>query len=330
MTPRARRYGERVRAMVYERYGGPEVLTLREVPTPIPSRGEVLVEVVATSVNLSDWEGLRGSPGYSRFGGLIRPTRHTLGSDIAGRIVAIGEGVSRFVVGDEVFGDNLTRKGGFAEYAVAPESALTHKPKELSFAEASTIPQAGAIASQAVALAVPGSRMLINGAGGGSGSFMVQLASAKGVHVTAVDNAGKQDFLRVLGADATLDYRRDDFTRTGPYDLIVDLVASRSIFAFRRALAKGGRCVVVGGTGRAVLRMVTVGWLLGVLTRAHLGLLIVRQGPPGFASVARSCASGDLGIHIDRVFSLSEVPAALAWHGEGRACGKVVVAVREG
>ena len=330
MTPRARRYGERVRAMVYERYGGPEVLTLREVPTPIPSRGEVLVEVVATSVNLSDWEGLRGSPGYSRFGGLIRPARHTLGSDIAGRIVAIGEGVSRFVVGDEVFGDNLTRKGGFAEYAVAPESALTHKPKELSFAEASTIPQAGAIASQAVALAVPGSRMLINGAGGGSGSFMVQLASAKGVHVTAVDNAGKQDFLRVLGADATLDYRRDDFTRTGPYDLIVDLVASRSIFAFRRALAKGGRCVVVGGTGRAVLRMVTVGWLLGVLTRAHLGLLIVRQGPAGFASAARSCASGDLGIHIDRVFSLSEVPAALAWHGEGRARGKVVVAVREG
>jgi NADPH:quinone reductase-like Zn-dependent oxidoreductase len=316
--------------MVYERYGGPEVLTLREVPTPIPSRGEVLVEVVATSVNLSDWEGLRGSPGYSRFGGLIRPARHTLGSDIAGRIVAIGEGVSRFVVGDEVFGDNLTRKGGFAEYAVAPESALTHKPKELSFAEASTIPQAGAIASQAVALAVPGSRMLINGAGGGSGSFMVQLASAKGVHVTAVDNAGKQDFLRVLGADATLDYRRDDFTRTGPYDLIVDLVASRSIFAFRRALAKGGRCVVVGGTGRAVLRMVTVGWLLGVLTRAHLGLLIVRQGPAGFASAARSCASGDLGIHIDRVFSLSEVPAALAWHGEGRARGKVVVAVREG
>jgi NADPH:quinone reductase-like Zn-dependent oxidoreductase len=319
-----------VRAVVYERYGGPEALTLREVPTPIPSRGEVIVEVVATSVNLSDWEGLRGRPGYARIGGLIRPAHQTLGSDIAGRIVAVGDGVSRFVVGDEVFGDNLARKGGFAEYAVAPESVLTHKPKELSFAEASTIPQAGAIASQAVALATPGSRMLINGAGGGSGSFMVQLASAKGVHVTAVDNAGKQDFLRVLGADATLDYRRDDFTRTGPYDLIVDLVASRSIFAFRRALAKGGRCVVIGGTSRAVLRMVTVGRLLGVLTRAHLGLLIVRQGPAGFASVARSCASGDLDIHIDRVFSLSEVPAALAWHGEGRARGKVVVAVREG
>ena len=319
-----------MRAVVYERYGGPEALTLREVPTPIPSRGEVLVEVVATSVNLSDWEGLRGRPGYARIGGLIRPARQTLGSDIAGRIVAVGEGVSRFVVGDEVFGDNLARKGGFAEYAVAPESALAHKPKELSFAEASTIPQAGAIASQVVALATPGSRMLINGAGGGSGSFMVQLASAKGVHVTAVDNAGKQDFLRVLGADATLDYRRDDFTRTGPYDLIVDLVASRSIFAYRRALAKGGRCVVIGGTSRAVLRIVTVGRLLGVLTRAHLGLLIVRQGPAGFASVARSCASGDLGIHIDRVFSLSEVPAALAWHGEGRARGKVVIAVREG
>lgn len=315
--------------MVYERYGGPEVLELRDVPRPTPARGEVLIEVVATSINLSDWEGLRGSPGYARIGGMTRPARKILGSDVAGRVVAVGDGVSRFAVGDEVFGDNLAHMGGFAEYVVAPESALALKPPELSFAEASTIPQAGAIASQAAALAAPGSRMLINGAGGGSGSFMVQLAKAKGVHVTAVDNAGKLDFLRVLGAEEVIDYRRDDFTRAGRYDLIVDLVAYRSVFAYRRALATGGRCVVVGGTSRTVLRMVTIGPLLGMLTGAHLGLLIVRQGPVGFASVAELCTRGEVGIHIDRVFRLEDVPAALAWHGEGRGMGKVVVAVRE-
>lgn len=315
--------------MVYERYGGPDVLELRDVPTPAPGRGEVLIEVVATSINLSDWEGLRGSPGYARIGGLFRPARPILGSDVAGRVVGVGEGVSQFAVGDEVFGDNLARQGGFAEFVVAPESAIARKPPELTFAEASAVPQAGAIASQAVALAAPGSRMLINGAGGGSGSFMVQLAKAKGVHVTAVDNAGKLDFLEALGADAVMDYRREDFTRTGSYDLIVDLVARRSVFAYRRALAKGGRCVVVGGTSRTVLRMVTIGPLLGVLTGAHLGLLIVRQGPAGFASVAALCASGRLDIHIDRVFGLEEVPAALTWHGEGKAMGKVVVALKD-
>nr|BFF08727.1 hypothetical protein GCM10025699_00300 [Microbacterium flavescens]BFF12500.1 hypothetical protein GCM10025699_38030 [Microbacterium flavescens] len=198
----------------------------------------------------------------------------------------------------------------------------------MSFAEASTVPQAGAIAAQAAALAARGSRMLINGAGGGSGSFMVQLAKTEGVHVTAVDNAGKLSFLRALGADEVLDYRQVDFTRTGPYDLIVDLVAHRSVFAYRRALAEGGRCVVVGGTSRTVLRMVTIGALLGRFTRRHLGLLIVHEGPAGFARVAELAAAGAIDIHIDRAFPLERVPEALAWHGEGHAMGKVVVAVR--
>jgi NADPH:quinone reductase-like Zn-dependent oxidoreductase len=313
--------------MVYERYGGPERLELREVAVPVPARGEVLIEVVATSINLSDWEGLRGSPGYARIGGLLRPRRTVLGSDVAGRVVAVGDAVSRFAVGDEVFGDNLAKMGGFAEFVAAPESALERKPPELSFAEASTIPQAGAIAAQAAALAAPGSRMLINGAGGGSGSFMVQLAKAAGVHVTAVDNAAKLAFLRTLGADELIDYRRVDFTRTGPYDLVVDLVAHRSVFAYRRALAPGGRCVVIGGTSRTVLRMVTIGALLGKLTRRRLGLLIVREGPAGFARVAELASSGGIDVHIDRVFPLEQVPEALAWHGEGRAMGKVVVTV---
>ena len=147
----------------------------------------------------------------------------------------VGEGVTRFRPGDEVYGDNLALKGGFAEYAVAPESALAHKPPQLTFAEASTVPQAGAIAVQGTDRAAAGSRVLINGAGGGSGSFAIQLAKLRGAHVTGVDNAGKLDFMRSVGADDVIDYGRDDFTRPDePYDLILDLVASRSVFAYRR------------------------------------------------------------------------------------------------
>jgi NADPH:quinone reductase-like Zn-dependent oxidoreductase len=321
---------EGLRAVVYERYGSPDVLELRVIPRPEPGPGEVLVEVVATSVNLSDWEGLHGSPGYARLNGLRRPRRTILGSDVAGRVAALGDGATRFAVGDAVFGDTMPRYGGFAQFVCVPESALAPKPAQLSFAEASALPQAAAIAVHAIALAQPGARMLLNGAGGGSGSLAIQLAVAKGVHVTAVDNAGKLDFLRRLGAEEVIDYRRDDFTRHGPFDLIVDLVAGRSVFAYRRALARGGRCVMVGGTVRTILRMLTVGALLGVLTGRRLGVLVVRQGPAAFVPVADQCARGEIEVHIDRVFRLDGVPQALAWHGEGKALGKVVVAVGEG
>lgn len=318
-----------MRAWVYERYGGVEELKLRDVPTPVPARGEVLVEVVATSVNLSDWEALRGSPGYARLDGLRAPRTQVLGSDVAGRVVTVGDGVTRFRPGDEVFGDNLPRRGGFAEHVVMPEKAVAHKPPALTFAQASTIPQAGAIALQALASAAPGSRVLVNGAGGGSGSLMVQLAVARGLHVTAVDNAGKLAFLERLGAHEVIDYRRTDFTRTGPYDLVVDLVAHRSVLAYRRALARRGRCLMVGGTLRTLLRMLTVGPVLGALTGARLGVLFVRQGPRHFTPLADLCAAGDVQIHVDRTFPLSDVPAALTLHGEGRALGKVVVTVRD-
>lgn len=317
-----------MKAVVYERYGGPEVLELREVPVPTPAVDEVLIEVIATSINLSDWENLHGSPAYARIGGLRRPRRPILGTDVAGRVVTVGDGVTRFVVGDAVFGDNIGRGGGFAEYVAMRESALASKPVGVSFAEASALPQAGAIAWQAVALAVPGSRMLLNGAGGGAGALAIQLAVAKGVRVTAVDNAGKSAFLRELGAEKVIDYRTDDFTRQGPFDVIVDLVAHRSVFAYRRALAWGGRCVIVGGTARTLFRMLTLGPLLGLLTGARLGVLFVREGPAHFAPVAEQCASGALAVRIDREFALEDVPEALAWHGEGRALGKVVVRVR--
>jgi len=315
-----------VKAVVYDRYGAPDLLRVEDVPVPTPAAGQVRVEVAATSVNLSDWEGLRGSPAYARLGGLRSPGRRTLGSDIAGVVDAVGPGVTRFRAGDEVYGDNLALMGGFAEYALAPESVLAHKPAQLSFAEASTIPQAGAIAWQGTARATAGSRVLINGAGGGSGSFAIQLAKRLGAHVTGVDNAAKQDFMRSVGADHVIDYYRDDFTKSSrPFDLVLDLVAGRSVFAYRRALAPGGTYRCVGGTVRALLRVLTVGWAVGRLTGRSVGVLVVQEGPAHFEPVTDLCVTGEVRIHIDRTFPLEEVPDALARVGEGRALGKVVV-----
>ena len=316
-----------VKAAVYDRYGPPDVLRVMDVPVPEPTGDLVLVDVAATSVNLSDWESLTGKPLYARIGGLRRPKRPVLGSDIAGRVAAVGPDVTRFRPGDAVYGDNLGLMGGFAEYALAPERVLAIKPEALSFAEASTIPQAGPIALQGTSSAKPGDRVLINGAGGGSGSFAIQLAKRAGAHVTGVDNAGKLEHMRSLGADAVVDYRVEDFTRIEPkFDLILDLVAHRSVFAYRRALEPGGRYLWVGGTVRSMLRVGTIGVLLGRLTKRKLGILGVRPGPERFTPLADQCVAGDVEIHIDRTFSLEEVAAALGYVGDGRALGKVVIA----
>ena len=170
--------------------------------------------------------------------------------------------------------------------------------------------------------------MLINGAGGGSGSFAVQLAKRLGAHVTGVDNAAKLKFMRALGADDVIDYREEDFTQSElPYDLILDLVASRSVFAYRRALARGGRYRCVGGPVRALLRVMTVGWIAGRLTNRRMGILAVREGPAHFEALADLCIAGNVAIHIDRTYGLDEVPDALAYVGQGHALGKVVVMI---
>ena len=317
-----------MKAVVHDRYGGPDVLRVEDVPVPSPSAGQVRVRVRATSLNLSDWESLTGSPAYVRFGGLRRPSRRILGSDIAGVVHEVGQGVTRFRVGDEVYGDNLALMGGFAEYAVAAESSLAPKPAGLTFVEASTIPQAGAIAMKGMTRAGPGRRVLVNGAGGGSGAFAIQLAKRLGAHVTGVDNAAKLDFMRSVGADEVVDYRVEDFTRITPrFDLVLDLVAHRSVFAYRRALARGGTYRCVGGTVRSLLRVLTAGWAVGRLTGRSLGVLVVQGGPSQFEPLADLCVTGEVRIHVHRTYALDQVPAALAEVGEGRALGKVVVEV---
>ena len=317
--------GRLMRAVRYDRYGPPRVLSVVEVPVPDPGPDQVLVRVKATSVNLSDWETLRGWPAYSRIEGPWRPARPVLGSDVAGVVEALGPGVSAFAPGDEVFGDNLRLKGGFAEYCLASVSGLAPKPAGLSFVDASALPQSSAIALQGTQWAGEGTRMCINGAGGGTGAFAVQLAKAAGVNVTGVDNAGKQAWMLELGADEVVDYESEDWTRRGPFDLVLDLVARRSIWAYRRAVAPGGRYRCVGGPARTLLRVLTAGSLLGAMSGRSLGMLVVRQGPEHFAPMVERCLAGDVTIHVERTFELEDAPEALAVVGAGQACGKVVV-----
>ena len=317
--------GRAMRAVHYERYGTPEVLSLVEIPVPTPGPDRVLVRVRATSVNLSDWETLTGWPAYSRIEGPRRPARSVLGSDISGVVESVGPGVTAFALGDEVFGDNLRLKGGFAEFCVAPVSALAPKPSGLSFVEASALPQSSAIALQGTQWAGQGTRMCVNGAGGGSGAFAIQLAKAAGAHVTGVDNAAKQAWMRELGADEVVDYELEDWTRRGPFDLVLDLVAHRSVWAYRRALAPGGRYRCVGGTVRTLLRVLTAGSLLSAMSGRSLGVLAVREGPEHFAPMVERCLAGDVSIHVERTFGLDGVPEALAVVGAGGARGKLVV-----
>lgn len=317
-----------MKAVVYERYGPPDVLSVRDVPVPEPGAGQIRVKVEATSLNLSDWECLLGKPAYARLGGLRNPARNVLGSDIAGVVDQVGEGVTEFTRGDEVYADNLALKGGFAEYALMPASAAAIKPAALSFVEASTLPQAGAIALQGTRLAGPGKRVLINGAGGGTGSFAIQLAKRAGAHVTGVDNANKLEHMRLAGADDVIDYQRDDYTKSGRYDLILDLVAHRSVFAYRRALKRGGTYRCVGGTSRSLLRIFTAGGMLGLVSGRSIGVLVVKEGPEHFEPLAALCTSGDVRIHVDRTYTIMETPTALSAVGDGRAVGKIVVEVQ--
>jgi NADPH:quinone reductase-like Zn-dependent oxidoreductase len=320
-----------MKAIVYTHYGPPDVLQLKEIETPTPKDDELLVRIHATSVNRSDWECLIGKPLYARIGGLVRPSRQILGSDIAGRVEAAGKDNTNFRVGDEVFGDILERMGGFAEYVCVRGNVMALKPAGMSFDAASAIPQAGVIALQGIrdkGRVQPGQQVLINGAGGGAGMFAVQLAKRYGAEVTAVDNAGKADFLRELGADHVMDYAREDFTKTGQhYDMILDLIAHRSAFAYLRALKPNGRYYFVGGSVATLFQILLLGPFMQRSAGRQVRLLAVQPNRKDLEHIAALCESREITIAIDRRFSLNEVPQALRYLGEGRAKGKVVVTV---
>src|SRR4028118_723291 len=269
-----------MKAIEYTKYGPPEVLQLKEVAKPTPKDDEVLIKVRTVSVNRSDWEGLRGEPLYARIGGLLRPRHQILGSDIAGRVEMAGRNIRRFQPGDEVFGDILPRLGGFAEYVCARESALALKPASMTFEEVAAIPQAAVIALQVIrdkGQVQPGQKVLINGAGGGAGTFAVQLAKLYGAEVTAVDNTGKLDFMRSLGADHVIDYTREDFTKNGErYDRILDVVAHRSVFACKRALGLNGSYFLAGGSVATIFQILLLGAWLRATTGKRIRILAVQ------------------------------------------------------
>ena len=289
----------------------------------------MLVRVRAASVNRSDWEGLTGKPFYARFGGLLRPRNSILGSDVAGQVEAVGSSHTHFKVGDEVFGEMAAYSGGFAEYVCTLGSYWAIKPVGLSFEQAADIPQAGVIALQGLRNGIrPGQSVLINGAGGGAGSFAVQLAKTYGAEVSGVDNTAKLDFMRSLGADHVIDYSKEDFTRSGKtYDLIIDLVAQRSAFVCSRALKPNGRYYAVGGSLIAILQLLFFGPVIRGTSGRQVGLLMVRRNRSDLEFIAGLCAAGKLVVPIDRRYPLSEAPAALRRLGEGRAKGKLVIVV---
>jgi NADPH:quinone reductase-like Zn-dependent oxidoreductase len=320
-----------MKAVVYTRYGPPDVLRFTDVETPAPKDDEVLVKVHAVSLNASDWEVLRGKPLYSRSAGPFRPRHHILGSDIAGRVEAVGRNATQFQPGDEVFADILNYMGGFAEYVCVPERELERMPAGMTYEEAAALPQAGAIALQGIQdkrQLESGQHVLINGAGGGSGMYAIQLAKLHGAEVTGVDNAEKLEFMCSLGADHVIDYRREDFTGNGrTYDLILDLAAHRSAFAYKRSLSRGGRYLYVGGSVATLLQVLLIGPVTGRVADKKVRLLVVRLGAKHLAPIVELCQAGKIATVIDRRYQLSEVPEALRYLGEGHAKGKVVVIV---
>jgi NADPH:quinone reductase-like Zn-dependent oxidoreductase len=323
-----------MKAIVFTQYGSPDGLELKEVPTPTPKDDDLLIRVHASSINSWDWEFLNGIPFINRLMfGLLKPKpgKQILGADIAGTVEAVGRHVTRFQPGDEVFGDLWDNWGGFAEYARAHETALEPKPRNSTFEEAAAVPQAGVLALQGLRKAEqlhPGQKVLINGAGGGVGTFAIQLAKLSGTEVTGVDASHKLDVVRSLGADHVIDYAQEDFTKTGGrYDLIIDCQGLRSMFDNNRALRPGGTYAMVGGSMPRIPQLLFLSFFAS-LTRESRKFRLVAEGPnKGLADLKGLIEASKLVPVIDRTYPLSKVPAALRYFGEGRHKGKIVIAV---
>jgi NADPH:quinone reductase-like Zn-dependent oxidoreductase len=319
-----------LKAIVYTKYGTPDVLELKEIDKPVPKDNEVLVKIYAASLN--DWDDglLRGDFINRLINGLLKPKRKILGSDIAGRIEAVGKNVNKFKTGDEVYGD-LSGKGGwggFAEYVCARENSLALKPATMSFEQAAAIPQAAMLAVQGLidkGKIQPGQKLLINGAGGGVGTFGVQIAKLYGVEITGVDSTGKLDMLRSMGFDHVIDYTKEDFTKNGKrYDLVLDAKTNRSMFAYARALSYKGVYVTVGGSMARLFQALFLAPWISMISKKYIRIVALKPNKD-LTYINELFEAGKIKSVIDGPYKLDQVPAAFRLFGKGEHKGKIVI-----
>jgi len=322
-----------MKAIVYQRYGSSDVLTLDEIEKPVPSEDEVLIKVHAASVNPYDWHFMRGEPYPLRLmAGLRQPKNPRLGADVAGEVAAVGKNNTRLKPGDAVFG---TCRGSFAEYACGRESMLAIKPDDVTFEQAASVGIAALTALQALhdkGRIQPGHEVLINGAAGGVGTFAVQIAKSFGAEVTGVCSTRNVEMVRSIGADHVVDYTREDFTKSGEhYDIMIDCVGNHSLTACGRVMSPKGIYVAAGGkAGRwmvgVLLSMITSRVLSWFGSREFLSLL-ANINKDDLVLVGELIATGKVTPVIDRSYGLSEVPEAIRYLEEGHARGKVVISL---
>ena len=320
-----------MKAIIYTKYGGPEVLQVKEVEKPVPKDNEVLVKVYAVSINDWDWGLLTGDGLIIRLmSGLFKPKKQILCSDIAGRIEAVGKNVKQFQPGDEVYGDLSGQWGGLAEYVCAPENALALKPATMSFMEAAAIPQAGMLTVQGLidkGQIQPGQKLLINGAGGGVGTFGIQIAKLYGAEVTGVDKSEKLEMMRSMGFDHVIDYTKEDFTKNGKsYDLVLDVKTNRSIFSYPRVLSRNGVYVTVGGDIPRLFQALLLGPFISRFSKKHIRIVALKANKD-LGYMNELFEAGKLKAVIDGPYKLEEAAEAFTLFGKGNHKGKVVITV---
>jgi len=322
-----------MKAIVYDRYGSPDVLELREIDTPVPKDDQVLVRVHAASVNPLDWHRLRGQPLFMRGSeGLARPKNTGLGADLAGRVEAVGNDVAEFQPGDEVFGMSIRT---LAEYVAVSDEGVVRKPANLTFEEAAAVPVAAFTALQGLrdkGGIQPRQKVLINGAAGGVGTFAVQIAKSFGADVTGVCSTRNVELVRSIGADHVVDYTQEDFTRSGQrYDLILDAVGNRSLSALRRVLKPNGTLALAGAAkgrsgGRPMLFLMRA-VLMGRFVSQTVAPYLAKRSRDDLVLLKELIEAGKVTPVIDRSYPLSEVGEAIRYLEAGHAQGKVVVTV---
>jgi len=319
-------------AIVYAKYGPPDVLQLKEVEKPTPKGDEVLIKVYAASVNAADWHLLRGKPFLVRLMGfgLLRPKNKILGADIAGRVEEVGGNVRQFKPGDEVFGDlSGCGWGGFSEYVCARENALALKPANISFEEAAAVPMAAVTALKGLrdkGKIQPGQKVLINGASGGVGTFALQIAKSFGAEVTGVCSPKKMDMARSMGADHVIDYTQEDFTQNGQrYDLILAANGYHPISDYKRALSPKGIYVMTGGSGAQMFQAMLLGPWISMTGSKKMCALMAKANPKDLVFMKELLEAGKVKPVIDRRYPLSEAADALRYLEEGHARGKVII-----